>query len=84
MAAHEGSKLPDVVPVLAEAKAEESRAYQQKKMERSARSRVYKVRTGDTLSKIAKKHGVTVDQLCRLNHISRTKMLKPGQILKCS
>ncbi|MDE6634460.1 MAG: LysM peptidoglycan-binding domain-containing protein, partial [Bacteroidaceae bacterium] len=46
--------------------------------------RVYKVRTGDTLSKIAKKQGVTVDQFCRLNHISRTKMLKPGQILKCS
>lgn len=84
MAAHDVSKLPDMAPVLAEAKAEESRAYQQKKMERSTRSRVYKVRTGDTLSKIAKKHGVTVDQLCRLNHISRTKMLKPGQILKCS
>ncbi len=67
------------------AKAEESRQFQQEKMaNRSTRSKVYKVRPGDTLGKIAQKHGITVDRLCRLNNISRSKTLKPGQILKCS
>lgn len=80
MAAHDVSNLPEV-----EDKAEESRAYQQKRMaERQSRSRVHKVRSGDTLSKIARKYGTTVDRLCRLNNISRSKALKPGQILKCS
>lgn len=80
MAAHDVSNMPAV-----EEKAEESREFQQQKMaERSSRARVYKVRSGDTLSKIAKKYGLTVDRLCRLNNISRSKALKPGQILKCS
>ena len=80
MAAHDLSNLPVV-----EDKAEESHNFQQQKMaERSSRARVYKVRSGDTLSKIAKKHGITVDRLCRLNNISKGKALKPGQILKCS
>lgn len=80
MAAHDVSNMPAV-----EEKAEESREFQQQKMaKRSSRARVYKVRSGDTLSKIAKKYGLTVDRLCRLNNISRSKTLKPGQILKCS
>ena len=80
MAAHDVSNMPAV-----EEKAEESREFQQQKMaERSSRARVYKVRSGDTLSKIAKKYGLTVDRLCRLNNISKSKALKPGQILKCS
>lgn len=80
MAAHDVSNMPAV-----EEKAEESREFQQLKMaERSSRARVYKVRSGDTLSKIAKKYGLTVDRLCRLNNISKRKALKPGQILKCS
>lgn len=80
MAAHDVSNMAAV-----EEKAEESREFQQQKMaERSSRARVYKVRSGDTLSKIAKKYGLTVDRLCRLNNISKSKALKPGQILKCS
>ena len=80
MAAHDVSNMPAV-----EEKAEESREFQQQKMaERTSRARVYKVRSGDTLSKIAKKYGLTVDRLCRLNNISKRKALKPGQILKCS
>ena len=80
MAAHDVSNMPAV-----EDKADESRAFQQQKMaDRSSRSRVYKVRSGDTLSKIAKKYGTTVDRLCRLNNISKNKALKAGQIIKCS
>lgn len=81
MATHE---LNSVSNEEALAKAEESRAFQQERMNRENRSRVYKVRKGDTLGAIARKHGITVDRLCRLNNISRTKTLHPGQILKCS
>ena len=84
MAAHDLSNLPPVETEVAEAKAAESKAFQQQKMDRSKRSVIYKVRSGDTLSKIAKKYGVTIDRLCRLNNISRNKVLRPGQILKCS
>lgn len=84
MAAHDVSNLPAQSEQTVEAKAEESRQFQQQKMDRSTRSRIYKVRQGDTLSKIASRHGITVDRLCRLNNISRSKALRPGQILKCS
>lgn len=86
MAAHDAEMLQEQPTEAAEAKAEESRQYQQQKIaSRTAnRSKVYKVRQGDTLSKIARKYGISVDRLCRLNHISRSKTLKPGQILKCS
>ncbi|MCD7971757.1 MAG: peptidoglycan DD-metalloendopeptidase family protein [Candidatus Azobacteroides sp.] len=44
----------------------------------------YKVKQGDTLSKIAKRHGISVAQLCKLNNISTKKTLKVGQRLRCS
>lgn len=84
MAAHDVSNLPAQTEQAVVAKAEESRNFQQQKMDRSNRSRIYKVRAGDTLSKIAAKHGISVDRLCRLNNISRNKTLRAGQILKCS
>lgn len=46
--------------------------------------RYYKVRSGDTLSRIAKKHGVTISQLCKLNRITTKTILRPGQILRYS
>ena len=87
MAAHDVQNLPSVPAVeLQQTKAEESRVFQQQQIaSRSAnRSKVYKVRKGDTLGKIARQHGTTVDRLCRLNHISKTATLRLGQILKCS
>ncbi len=66
------------------AKAEESRQFQQQKRERSSRSQVHKVKSGDTLSSIARKYHTTVDKLCRINNISRNKTLSLGQIIKCS
>lgn len=50
----------------------------------STRTRFHKVRKGETLSSIAKKHGTTVNRLCKLNGISKTKKLKLGQIIKYS
>lgn len=44
----------------------------------------HKVKSGETLSGIAKKYGVTVDKICRLNNISRTKGIRAGQIIRYS
>ncbi len=42
----------------------------------------YYVRKGDTLSKIAARHGVSVNQLCKLNRITTTTTLRIGQKLR--
>lgn len=42
----------------------------------------YTIRKGDSLSRIASRHGVTVKQLCRLNGISTSSKLTPGKKLK--
>ncbi len=47
-------------------------------------SQYYKVRSGDSLSRISKKTGVSIDRLCKLNGISRRTTLRIGQVLKCS
>lgn len=44
----------------------------------------HKVSNGETLQSIAKKRGVTVDTICRLNHIGKNMRLRPGQILRYS
>ena len=41
----------------------------------------HRVRQGDTLSKIARRYGTSVNALCRLNHIKSTSVLRPGQRL---
>ena len=42
----------------------------------------YTVRSGDNLSKIAKRHGTTVKKLCELNGINENSVLRVGQKLK--
>lgn len=42
----------------------------------------HKVKSGETLSSIARKRGTTVTALCRLNRIGKNIRLMPGQILK--
>lgn len=46
--------------------------------------RMHKVKKGETLSSIARKHGVTVKALCRMNGLKTTSKLRVGQILKYS
>lgn len=46
--------------------------------------RYHKVRSGDTLSRIAQQTGTSIDALCKLNHITRRTILRPGQVLRCS
>lgn len=40
------------------------------------------IRKGDTLYKIARRYNTTVNQLCKLNNISRKTILKPGRKLR--
>lgn len=46
--------------------------------------RYHKVKSGDTLSRIAKLRGVSVSTLCKLNRIKATTTLRIGQVLRCS
>ncbi|MHA1941809.1 MAG: LysM peptidoglycan-binding domain-containing protein [Candidatus Hodarchaeales archaeon] len=39
------------------------------------------VRRGDTLSEIAKEYGMTVEELCRLNKITPSTIIRPGDML---
>ena len=68
-------------------KEAESEAYQQKRiqeMRAKPRTKIHKVKSGETLSSIAHKHGTTIEKLCRINNIKRTSILRPRQILKYS
>jgi len=42
----------------------------------------YRVRSGDTLSRLAKKFNVSVQELCGANRLTPQSLLKPGSILK--
>lgn len=44
----------------------------------------HRVKSGDTLGKIARIYGTTVSELCRLNGIKPTTVLRIGQALRCS
>ena len=46
--------------------------------------RYHKVKSGDTLSRIAKLRGVSVSTLCKLNRIKPTTTLRIGKVLRCS
>lgn len=51
------------------------------KKEQQQRS-YYKVRSGDTLTSIARKNGTTVQTLCRLNGLKQTSVIRIGQTLR--
>lgn len=44
--------------------------------------RYHKIHSGETVAAIAEKRGVSVEQICRLNHIDKNATLKPGNILR--
>ena len=44
----------------------------------------YKVRKGDSLARISKRTGTSIDALCKLNRITRRTTLRIGQVLRCS
>ncbi len=48
----------------------------------SSTSSTYRVRRGDSLSKIAARNGTTVAKLCRLNGLTTSSKIHPGQRLR--
>ena len=46
--------------------------------------RYHKVKSGDTLSRIAKLRGLSISTLCKLTRITTKTILRPGQVLRCS
>ena len=44
----------------------------------------HKVANGETLESIAKQHGITLDQICRLNRLGRFTRVVEGQLLTIS
>ncbi|MCD6151377.1 MAG: LysM peptidoglycan-binding domain-containing protein, partial [Deltaproteobacteria bacterium] len=52
--------------------------------QRSSAGKTVKVRRGDTLWKVSRKYGLTVDQLCRWNGLKERSILHPGQVLSLS
>jgi hypothetical protein len=48
---------------------------------RTKKERYHEVRQGDSLFKIAQKHGITVEELCFLNKITSKTVIRPGQKL---
>lgn len=50
----------------------------------SGETRYHKVSVGETLYGIARKRGITVETLCKLNHITRDVKVRPGQLLRYS
>ena len=49
---------------------------------KSGKVTIYQVRRNDTLSGIAKAHGVTLKELCRANNLNTNSELKIGQQLR--
>ena len=45
-------------------------------------TRTYTVRKGDTLSKISKRYGISVAQLCKMNGFKKNKVLRVGQKIR--
>ena len=46
--------------------------------------RIHKVKSGENLYVIARKLGTTIEKLCKMNGLSRSATLRPGQILRYS
>jgi LysM repeat protein len=42
------------------------------------------IKKGDTLEKIARKYGVSIKRICKINNITTTTTLKIGRSLRCS
>ena len=71
----------------AEVRGEKTQANNAKKERienKNSEIRYHKVAAGETLYSIAKRRKVTVDDLCRLNHLTREIKVRPGQLLRYS
>lgn len=52
------------------------------KSQQQGQAKYYKIRSGDTLSKIAARNGTTVKKLCKLNGLKETSILQIGKKIR--
>jgi len=80
------AETPMAVAEPAPAKATSTRATRKaaQQKQQKPKSVSYNVKDGDTLSSIARKHGTTVDKLCKMNGIKSNAIIRKGQTIKCS
>lgn len=76
------TKAADQASAKSAAKAKEKA--DKKKKEQAAARRNHTVKQGESLYSIARQHGTTVEKLCKINHISETATIRPGQVIRCS
>ena len=74
-----GNALKEVVKA---DKKKDTEAKKDKKVATKGGSTTYKVKRGDSLGKIAAKHGTTISKICKLNGIGRNDVLREGQKLQ--
>ena len=78
-------ELPLIKNIIAQmGSADEIANEEQDKKEQAEREamRYHKIRSGDTLGAIARKYGTTVNNICRLNGIKSTTVLRIGRTLR--
>ena len=76
-----GTKKAEVEAKKAEVKPKKAKVETKKAAPSEGGGKYYKVRSGDSLYGIAKKHGTTVNELVKLNNIKDKNHIYPGQKL---
>lgn len=60
----------------------QQRAMQEQQLQKKHESQYYQIKSGDTLSQIARAHRISVEKLAKLNGIKDINMIKSGQLLR--
>lgn len=60
----------------------QQRAMQEQQLQKKHQSQYYQIKNGDTLSQIARAHGISVEKLAKLNDIRDINMIRSGQLLR--
>lgn len=69
-------------PAVAAVTAKTAKSNKTSKKQPKAQQKSYTVKSGDSLTAIARRNGTTVDALCKKNGLSRNTTIRPGQTLK--
>lgn len=79
---HDGTAANNQYTVAENEKRDPSKPTPKASKSKSGNAKYYKIRSGDTLSKIAVRNGTTVKKLCQLNGIKETTILQIGRRIR--
>lgn len=60
----------------------QQRIMKEQQLQKKHQSQYYQIKNGDTLSQIARAHGISVEKLAKLNDIRDINMIRSGQLLR--